>query len=140
MLVVIKPVQNENRWTLEALGQISDIKVEKASDLEPFVVSADFQNWSNYYQDNIGNCDSFNVQDSPYKSVCFSRLAGKNNTKAMIGLLFGGSGQAGQRYDTELVEQAINSIDPADVASKLDEFEAYRRSSADNQKLRMLMR
>lgn len=113
-------------WVIDRLERTPPENILKESSLEPFIVSPDFQRWSNYYTDRIGNCESFALQDSPFKSVCFSQFAGKNTTKALVGLLFGGSGVAGQQYDAEQVNQAITRMDPEEALRELERIERSR--------------
>lgn len=121
LFVTIRP--ENGTWSIESLGRTAPEKPLKESPIEPFIVSRDFQRWSNFYVNRVANCDSFAVQDSPLKSVCFSKFAGKNRTQAMVGLLFGGSGMATQKYDEDLVNAAINTIDPEEALRQLEKLE-----------------
>lgn len=117
-------IQSENgHWVIASLAKTVPEKIARQSPQEPFIVSPDFQRWANYYTDNIGNCDSFAVQDSPFKNVCFSQFAGKNQSRALVGMLFGGNGVAGHRYDVDLVNAAIGDIDPEDALRRLEKIE-----------------
>lgn len=119
LYVTIKP--QGDIWVISSLDRRAPAEIAKESPLEPFIVSPDFQQWSNYYTDNIGNCGSFAMRDSPLKSVCSSALNGKNRNKTGVGRLF--SNASSGRYDADQVNAAINAIDPADALPLLEAIE-----------------
>lgn len=101
--------------------------IHRESTIEPFLVSPDFQQWINYYTDRIGNCDSFSVQNSMEKNVCFSQFARKTSPgKSMLRVMFGGVGGIMYEYEPDLVNAAINSIDPAEALRWIEKVEARR--------------
>lgn len=119
LYVTIKP--QGDTWVIGSLDRRAPEDLAKDSPLEPFIVSPDLQQWSNYYTDNIGNCDSFAMRDSPSKSVCSSSLNGKNSGKTGAARLF--SNASAGRYDVARVNAAIGSIDPADALPLLEAIE-----------------
>jgi hypothetical protein len=120
LYVIIKP--QADGWAIASLGREAPPDIAKDSPLEPFIVSPDFQQWSNYYADNIGNCDSFGVRNSPSKTVCSSALIEKPGQHSVARILLG-KVSSGKRYDAGLVNASINSIDPADALLKLEAIE-----------------
>lgn len=123
-LVVSIDNNNQSSWYISDIQPLANIDIPRDSSVEPFVVSPDFQKWSNYYTTNIGNCDSFGVQNSEIKNICFSRLARKKVKEAFIGLFLGGSGEIGVSYDSEMVNNAIRSIDSENAIKALEKYES----------------
>lgn len=123
-LLVRIDINNEKSWNIVDIQPLSKIEIQRDSSVEPFVVSPDFQKWTNYYKNNIGNCDSFGVQNSETKNICFSRFARKNVKKALIGVFLGGSGEIGVSYDEDMINNAIRSIDTENAIKALEKYES----------------
>lgn len=124
LLVTIDINNNEKSWDIFDIQPLSKIEIHRDSSIEPFVVSPDFQKWTNYYTNNIGNCDSFGVQNSETKNICFSKFSRKNVKKALIGVFFGGSGEIGVSYDEDMINNAIRSIDTENAIKALEKYES----------------
>lgn len=120
--------RSDDKWVINSLNRTPAWgEIHRESSIEPFVVSPDLQQWTNYYHDKIGNCDSFAVQNSTEKNVCFSQFAQQTSAgKSMLRVLMGGQGLRMQEYQADLVNAAINSIDPVDAIKWLEKAEVQR--------------
>ncbi len=102
-------------------------QIPRSQQLELFMSSGDLQRWGNAYTDAVINCDSFEIKEADFSSVCTSSLSEKRSAKsATLGMLFGGNGSQPIVYSKEKVTAAIQSIPPRQALEKLTAFEQGR--------------
>ncbi|SAK84178.1 hypothetical protein AWB79_05730 [Caballeronia hypogeia] len=121
--VVIR--KNGNHWDVE---RVTDRRptLNRNDEAEPFLVSSDFQQWTNYFSDNIINCNSFEAEETSEKTVCTSAFRGNKVAMQVFRILFGNNPNAGKTpvgYDVDKTTAAIQSIRPEQATQKLDAFE-----------------
>jgi len=114
--------QSESHWEIDRLFNTPP-KIKRSQDIELFMATRDFQQWTNFYSDVRTDCDSFEERESDFHSVCTSSLADKRTGVAVVGLLFGGNGKAQFSYVDDKVKSAINSIRPHQAMEVLAAFE-----------------
>lgn len=112
----------ESHWEIEGIYG-SPVKIPVSRKIELFLASRDLQQWTNYFKDMRGDCDTFEVRESDFHSVCTSSLAGKKAGLGFAGLFLGGKGGIPYAYTDSEVQAAINSIRPDQAAAMLDKFE-----------------
>lgn len=99
-------------------------QILRSQQLELFMSTRDLQSWGNAYTDTVINCDSFEIKESDFSSVCTSSLSEKRSAKsAALGMFFGGNGSQPIVYSKEKVTAAIQSIPPRQALEKLTTFE-----------------
>lgn len=111
-----------DHWEIVGLFE-SPPKLTRSQDLELFIATRDFQQWTNFYNDMRTDCDKFEVRESEHHSVCTSSLAEKKTGLAIAKLFFGGNGNIPFAYTDGKVKAAINSIRPQQAAEMLTAFE-----------------
>lgn len=112
-----------SRWEIAGIYErVPDIP--RSQPVELFVVSKDLQRWGNVYVNSIGNCDSFEVKEADFHSVCTSALNRKQSTAAaVVGTFFGGGATRPVSYNVQLVTAAVQSISIAQATTALAVFE-----------------
>ncbi len=114
--------KSENHWEIDGIYD-KPPKITKTQNLELFMATRDFQQWTNALIDMRGDCDKFEVKESDEHSVCTSTLAEKKTGLAIAGLFFGGSGKIPTAYTDDKVKAAINSIRPQQAIAMMTAFE-----------------
>lgn len=111
------------RWEITGIYErVPDIP--RSQPVELFVVSKDLQRWGNVYVNSIGNCDSFEVKEADFHSVCTSALSEKQSAgAAAVGLFFGGGAKRPVSYNIQLVTAAVQSISVTQATAALSAFE-----------------
>ena len=121
LFVTLKQVGEH--WEIDGLFT-SPPKIPRNQKLELFMVTRDFQRWSNAYVDRVINCDTFEAREADFHSVCTSALSEKQSAgSAAVGMLFGGSGSRPIVYNREKVAAAIHSIRVEQATTMLTAFE-----------------
>jgi hypothetical protein len=118
--------QSGNHWEIEGLYDYPP-KLSRSQNEELFMATRDFQQWKNAYVDMIIDCDTFEVRESDYQSVCSSRFGEKKAGRAILGTFCGGSGKIAVGYNTGKVAAAIHSIRPEQAQEKLTAFEQLEK-------------
>jgi hypothetical protein len=111
-----------NHWDIVELFDAPP-KLKRSQDLELFMATRDFQQWTNFYMDMRTDCDKFEVRESDFHSVCTSSFTEKKAGMAVVGLFFGGSGKVAFAYTNDRVKAAINSIRPQQAVEILTTWE-----------------
>ena len=122
--VALKKV--DNHWEIDGIFALPP-QISRSQQLELFMSTRDLQRWGNAYTDSVINCDSFEIKEADFSSVCTSSLSEKRSAKsAALGMLFGGNGSQPIVYSKEKVTAAIQSIPPRQAREKLTAFEQGR--------------
>jgi hypothetical protein len=111
-----------NHWDIDGLYNVPP-KLRRSQDLELFMATRDFQQWTNFYTNMRTDCDKFEVLESDFHSVCTSGLAEKKTGLGIVGAFFNGGGKIPFAYANDKVRAAINSIRPEQATEILTAFE-----------------
>jgi hypothetical protein len=115
-----------NHWEIDGIFALPP-QIQRSQQLELFISTRDLQRWGNAYTDSVINCESFEIKEANFSSVCTSSLSEKRSAKsAALGMLFGGNGTQPIVYSKEKVTAAIQSIPPRQALEKLVAFEQGR--------------
>jgi len=121
IFIAIKKVQNH--WEIDGIYSRPP-QISRSQQLELFMATRDLQHWGNVYTNSVINCDSFEVKEADFSSICTSSLSEKRSARtAALGMLFGGNGSQPTVYNQELVTAAIQSIPAKQALEKLTAFE-----------------
>ncbi|SMG28253.1 hypothetical protein [Paraburkholderia susongensis] len=131
--VTLRPAGNH--WEIDGLFDAAP-ELERTEDLELFVATRDLQQWANAYIDLRQDCDTFEMRESDFHSVCTSRFAEKKTGIAIARVFFGTGGKIPTGYSSEKVKAAINSIPVQQAVEKLT---AYEQVSDETQKNRRML-
>jgi len=115
-----------NHWDIENIYDYLPL-LRRSQHVELFMATRDFQQWKNAYIDMANDCEDFEVKESDYQSVCTSVFGEKKIGRAVIGVLFGGTGKVLFGYNKKKVSAAIHSIRPEQAQEMLTTFEQSER-------------
>ncbi|WP_146010077.1 hypothetical protein [Burkholderia sp. WAC0059] len=121
LFVVLK--RDGAHWDIDTISDRA-VDLRKTDDREMFVATPDLQHWSSAYQLMVNNCDSFEMKEDDYKSICTSQFSEKKIGRAIFATVIGsGRGGVGVSYNTDEVAAAIHSIRPDQAQAKLTAYE-----------------
>ncbi|WP_298412893.1 hypothetical protein [Janthinobacterium sp.] len=124
------------RWEIDGVFDRPP-SIPRSQQIELLVATKDLQHWGNFYTNVVANCDSFEVKEADFHSVCTSALSEKQSTSsAALGLFFGGGAKRPVSYNAERVRAAVQSISVEQALRVLTAFEksqgGYRTSVGGN--------
>lgn len=121
IFITLKKVQNH--WEIDGIYPRPP-QIPRSQQLELFMATKDLQHWGNVYTNSVINCDSFEIKEADFSSICTSSLSEKRSARAAaLGMLFGGNGSQPTVYNQELVTATIQSIPTKQALQKLTAFE-----------------